>query len=104
MAEFVKVATTGEIEDGAMKQVTVNGRLLAILNIDGEFFVVDDTCSHDKCSLSQEGFLEGNVIICGCHGAQFDGKTGAVQSLPATTDIGSYNVKTEGDDILVSIG
>lgn len=103
MADFTKVANTSDIAKGTMKTITVGGKSIALANIDGTFFAVDDTCSHEYCSLGTEGFLDANIITCGCHGAQFDVTTGKVLALPAPTDVASYEVKVEGNDVLVKI-
>lgn len=103
MAEYVKVAKVGEVPTGQLKRVSVNGRAVALANIDGEFFAVDDVCTHAQCSLAGEGFLEGETVTCGCHGSQFDLKSGKVLSLPATLPVPTYPVKVEGNDILVAV-
>lgn len=100
---FVKVAKTTEIEKGTMKTVRANGKAIAVANVDGEFFAIADTCTHEECSLGSEGFLDGNVVICGCHGSGFDVTTGRVQSLPAPRDVISYKVKVDGEDILIEL-
>lgn len=103
MADFVKAASVGDIAVGSMKTVSLSGKRIAIANVDGEFFAVDDTCSHEQCSLGTEGMLDGSIITCGCHGGQFEVSSGKVLSLPAPTDISSYQVKIEGSDIYVAI-
>ena len=100
---YIPVAKTSEINDGEMKTVHAGGKSIALANVDGEFFAIDDNCSHEECSLGSEGMLDGNMVVCGCHGSLFDVTTGAVQSLPAPTDVASYKVKVEGDSILVEI-
>ncbi len=103
MSTFTKAARVSDIPSGTKKTVFVTGKKIAIANVDGEFFAIDDTCSHQQCSLGGEGFLDGSVIICGCHGAQFDVTDGKVLSLPAVSDVGSYETKVEGEDVLVSV-
>lgn len=103
MADFVKVAGTTEIRPGSMKTVFVSGKKIAIANVDGEFFAIDDECSHEECSLGSEGFLDGNVVICGCHGSNFDVTTGKVMSLPAMTDVGRYEVKVDNGEIFIKV-
>lgn len=103
MADYMKVAAVSDIPSGTMKTVTVKGKALAVTNVDGEFFAVDDACTHEHCSLGSEGFLDGNVITCGCHGGQFDSTTGKVLALPPTQDLGSYPVKVKGNDVLVEL-
>lgn len=103
MADFVKVASTSEVLVGSMKTFTVRGKPVALANVDGEFFAVSDICTHEHCSLGTEGFLDDGVITCGCHGAQFDVTTGRVVALPAPGDVASYEVKVEGNDVLIKI-
>ncbi|EKD67335.1 MAG: hypothetical protein ACD_48C00471G0002 [uncultured bacterium] len=103
MDDFVKVATVAEIPVGRMKTVMVGGKRVAVANVDGEFFAIDDVCSHEECSLGSEGYLDGNVVICGCHGSNFDVTTGKVLSLPAPTDVTSYQTKVENGNIFVKL-
>lgn len=103
MAEFVKIAETADISSGSMKSFRVGTKTIAVANVDGKFFAIDDTCSHAQCSLGSEGFLDGSTVTCGCHGAQFDVATGSVVSLPATEDVVSYQVKEENGEIFVNI-
>lgn len=100
---FTKAATMGEIAPGTKKTVMVSGKRIAIANVDGDFFAIDDTCTHQQCSLGTSGFLDGSAIICSCHGAQFDVTTGEALSLPATVDVATYETKVDGTDILVQI-
>ena len=100
---FTKAATTSEIAPGTKKTVMVLGKRIAIANVDGDFFAIDDTCTHQQCSLGTSGFLDGSAIICSCHGAQFDVTTGEALSLPATVDVATYETKVEGTDVLVQI-
>jgi len=103
MTTFTKIIKVADLPSGMKKTVIVAGKKIAIANVDGEFFAIDDTCTHQQCSLGTEGFLDGSVIICGCHGAQFDVTNGKVLSLPAPTDVNSYETKVEGDDVLVAV-
>lgn len=101
MSEYVRVARTGEVPPGAMKRVDVAGHPVALINLGGEFFAIDDTCSHEETSLSQ-GTVTGEVVVCPKHGARFNAKTGRVLSLPAVRSLATYPVRVEGDDVLVS--
>ncbi len=103
MEDFTVAAKVSDIADGSMKTVSVRGKFIAIANVGGQFFAVDDTCSHAACSLGSEGFLEGTTVTCGCHGAQFNITTGKVLSLPAVSDVAPYEVKLEAGEIWVKI-
>jgi len=103
MAKFIKAGVVSDIPSGSIKSFVVEGKNIAIAHLDGEFFAISDMCSHAQCSLGNEGFVEGKEVVCGCHGSKFDIASGKVLSLPATTDIATYQVKIEGDAILVSL-
>ena len=103
MADYVKVGSTKDVPTSSIKTFMSGGKKIAVCCVDGEYFAIDDVCSHAECSLGNEGFMDGNAAICGCHGSQFDVKTGKVLTLPATVDIASYPVKVEGEDILVAV-
>ncbi len=103
MADFVKVGRVGDVSSGSIKTFAAKGKSIAVSLVGGEYFAIDDVCSHAQCSLGNEGFMEGNEVICGCHGSKFDVTTGKVLSLPDTVDVVTYQVKVEGDDILVAV-
>ena len=102
MADFIAVAETGEIAPGRVKVVEVDGRRIALCNVDGEFFAIDDVCTHDGGSLDQ-GELYDNVIECPRHGARFDVKTGRALTLPAVMPVSSYPVQVEDGEIRVQL-
>ena len=102
MGEFVKVATTDEIGPGQKKVVDVDGETVAIFNLDGTYYALQDVCPHDGGPLA-DGELIGNEIECPRHGARFDVPTGAVTRMPACEPVEPYPVKVEGDQILVSL-
>lgn len=103
MVDFVSVAKASEVPSGSIRTVMVLGKKIALANVDGKFFAIDDACSHEQCSLGTEGALDGNVVICGCHGSQFDVMNGKVLSLPAPADVSSYEVKVENGDVFVRV-
>lgn len=100
---FVKVATVDEIPEGEPLQVYAGGTPLALVRCEGEVYAVSDICTHEEEYMSQ-GFVEGCLIECPRHGSQFDVRTGAVLSLPATDDLPTFPVRVDGSDILVGIG
>lgn len=106
MGDFVKVARTSEIPPGGRKSVWVEGIRVLVLNIDGTYYAVDDSCPHRECSM-ERAKLNGKIIICPCHLAQFDLETGAVLTepieFPPTGPLPVHKVKTEGLDILVAL-
>ena len=95
------VCKTTQISVGQMKKISVDGKDIVIVNIGGNYFAINDTCTHAGASLS-EGKIEDSTIICDWHGAQFDCKNGKLIKFPAKIDdLEVYNVVVEEDNILV---
>jgi len=101
MATFVRVAGTTEIAAGQGKTIEVNGKRIALFNVDGTFFAVDDECKHKGGPLG-EGELDGCIVACPWHGWTYDVTTGVSPDDPDTV-IGRYDVKVERDDVLVAL-
>ncbi|MTD93697.1 Rieske 2Fe-2S domain-containing protein [Hyphomicrobium sp. xq] len=102
MAEFVKVASTGEIAPGQCRLVTVNGADIALFNVDGNFFALSNACTHDEGPLA-EGEIAGHEVTCPWHGAKFDIRTGEVLGPPAYDAVVRYDVRVTGGDIEVAV-
>ena len=100
MPNYVKVAAVTEIPPGTKKIVEVAGVLVVVVNLDGQFYAVEDVCTHDGGPLG-EGKLEGRQLVCPRHGARFDGRTGAALTMPAFEPVPTNEVRIEGDDVLV---
>lgn len=100
MASFITVGKKSEVPVGQARVVMVQGKRLALCNVEGTIHVIDDTCTHDDGPLG-EGKLYGNAIECPRHGARFDVRTGAVLQMPAAFPVKSYKSRIEGDDIQV---
>lgn len=81
MSDFFKVARTSEIPQGGKKLVEVDFLPVAIFNIGGEYYAIEDVCTHDGGPLA-EGTLENEEIICPRHGARFNVKTGQALCMP----------------------
>jgi len=92
-----------EIMPGQMKKISVGGKEIIVSNIGGDYFAIDDTCSHSGASLS-EGNLEGSTVTCDWHGAQFNCKNGKLIKFPAKIDdLESFNIAIESDNIIIEI-
>jgi 3-phenylpropionate/trans-cinnamate dioxygenase ferredoxin subunit len=102
MGDFVRVARTYEIEPGQARLIDVKGRQIALFNINGEFFALDNICTHDAGSLT-EGEIAGHEVICPLHGAKFDVRTGEVLGPPAYDDVARYSVRVSGTEIEVEV-
>jgi 3-phenylpropionate/trans-cinnamate dioxygenase ferredoxin component len=106
----VKVADTTELPSGKMIKVNVSGNDVLLVNVDGSYYAIDNTCTHMGGSLV-DGTLEGNVVTCPRHGSKFDVTTGKavgkakvafIKVMPK--DEKSYAVKVEGTDIMLETG
>jgi 3-phenylpropionate/trans-cinnamate dioxygenase ferredoxin subunit len=102
MAEGVLVGRIDDIPEGEAIKVdaAVAGTIddIAVFNDDGEFFALDDTCSHEKASLS-EGWIDNGVIECPLHAGKFCLRDGTVQSMPATEDVACHRIVVDGADL-----
>ncbi len=99
---FHTAAKTSQIDEDEAMQVIVEGKEVAIINLGGEYYAMDDICSHAYASMA-DGYIEGDCIECPLHGAQFNIKTGKAETPPATVDLATYEVKIDGDDILIGL-
>jgi nitrite reductase/ring-hydroxylating ferredoxin subunit len=102
MAEFVTVARVDEVPEGEARSYDVAGARVALAHSGGSWFAFDDTCTHRQCSLS-EGEIWDDVIMCPCHGSEFALATGEVMNGPAEDPVRTYEVRTEGDEVQVSV-
>ncbi len=102
MTQTVKVAQTSDLAPGQGKTVDVEGQRIALFNVDGTFFAIDDTCTHEGGPLG-EGELNADIVTCPWHAAEFNVKTGDVTDLPADEGVRRLPVKVEGDDVLVEL-
>ena len=101
MPEFITVARVEEIPPGTGRTVEVQGVWIALFNIDGSFYAVDNTCPHAGGPLG-EGHLEGHIVECPWHGWRFDVQTGARPENPNIT-IACCHVRIEGNHIQVAL-
>ncbi len=111
MAKFVKVAKMSELPDtegslveveGMGTLVEVEGNRIALFNLDGDVYAIDDTCSDDGGALS-EGTAQGDQVVCPSCGSRFSFLSGEARSLPAMEDVASYEVRVTDDDVEVEI-
>ena len=98
---FVKVCQVGELSPGDMMAVEVAGEQVLLANVDGNYHAIEDICSHAYASLS-EGDLDGHQVECPLHGSSFDVTTGEPQTPPAEGSVRVYQVRIEGDDVLLA--
>ena len=101
MANFVRVAATADVPPGTGKCVEADGKQIALFNVGGVFHAIDNTCLHRGGPLG-EGELEGKIVTCPWHGWQYDVTTG-VNTMDETERVDRYDVKIEGDSVLVAV-
>ena len=99
---FERVCSISEVPPGTAKVYEVGDRAIAVCNVGGQFYAVDDVCTHDEASLEQ-GQVDGYEIECPRHGARFDVRTGAVTALPAVIPIDTFGVRVQGDDVEIDV-
>jgi nitrite reductase/ring-hydroxylating ferredoxin subunit len=99
---FTKVATTQEVPPGRAKQVAVGGCQVALFNINGTYYAIDNTCPHRGGPLA-EGDLAEAEVTCPWHGARFDVRTGSHLSPPAARGVTAFPVQVVGDEIQVDV-
>lgn len=95
MSEWLEVARCEDVAPGQALAVTVDDLMLAVVNLDGDFFVVDNICTHAYAILTEGPVVDGQ-LQCPLHGARFDVRTGAVTAPPAWEPIETYEVRVEG--------
>jgi 3-phenylpropionate/trans-cinnamate dioxygenase ferredoxin subunit len=102
LPRLVTVAKTAEIPPGQREVFDVEGIYIAVFNVGGTYYAIEDVCTHDDGPLA-EGDLHGYEIECPRHGARFDIRTGTVLSMPAVLDVSWFPVRVEGDDIQIGL-
>lgn len=103
MAGEQVVARAEDVPPGTVRVVECNGKRLALCNVNGTFYAVDDVCTHDGGPLDQ-GELIGDEVECPRHGARFSVVTGRVTRLPAMMPLRTYAVRVEDGQIAVDAG
>jgi nitrite reductase/ring-hydroxylating ferredoxin subunit len=99
MAEFVRVTGAADVAPGSGVVAEVQGQSVAVFNVDGTYYAIDNTCVHRGGPLG-EGELEGDTVTCPWHGWQYDVKSGKSINNPLAC-VKSYQVKVEGSDVKV---
>ena len=96
----IDLCSTAEVAPGTAIKVETDDLSLAVYNVDGEYYVTDDLCTHGPGSLS-EGYIDGDVVECNFHNGQFNIKTGEVVSPPCMVPIRTYKTAIEGDRVFI---
>jgi 3-phenylpropionate/trans-cinnamate dioxygenase ferredoxin subunit len=101
--ETVTTIRASDIPVGGLAAVDVGGTRIAIANVDGTYYAFDEACTHERCSLVEEGELAGATVTCVCHGSQFDVRTGRVLAPPARLPVKVYPIRVEGDVLRIEV-
>jgi len=102
MTKKIELCATDEVDVGAAIKVEKEDLSVAVFNVDGEFYVTDDLCTHGPGSLS-EGFIEGDVVECNFHNGQFNIKTGEVVAPPCMIPIKTYPTTVENGKVFIEV-
>ena len=98
--DFVKIANMNDIQPSQMKAFQFNGEYVCVANVDGKYYTINNICTHEGGPLA-DGKLDGYEVECPWHGSKFDVRTGEVTSPPASEPELTYEVKVDGNNILV---
>ncbi len=102
MTEYISIARLEDLPPGSSKLVEYGIYRIAVFNLDGEIYALEDMCTHDGGPLATGRIVEGCQVECPRHGARFDIKTGNAMCMPAFMPTPTYEVKIEGDEILIA--
>jgi nitrite reductase/ring-hydroxylating ferredoxin subunit len=100
MANRIDLCNAADVVPGTALKVEAGDLTLAVFNVDGEFYVIDDMCTHGPGSLS-EGYIDGDVVECNFHNGQFNIKTGEVVSPPCMVPIKTYPTVVENGRVWI---
>lgn len=95
-----KIGQVSDYPTGSMKLAEVAGKQILLVNVDGKIYAIANTCTHRGGPLN-EGTLEGKVVTCPWHGGKFEVTTGEVLNPPPKTAEPAYQVKIQGNDVMI---
>ena len=102
MASVLELCSPDDIAEGSALRVETGTLTLAVFNVEGQFYVTDDHCTHGPGSLS-EGYIDGDVVECNFHNGQFNIRTGAVVSPPCMVPIKTYPARVENGKVVIEV-
>lgn len=103
MSNFVKIAAVADIKSGSPYCAEIQGKKIALFNIDGKYFATTNICTHAGGPLC-EGDLKEKTITCPWHGSKFDVTTGSVIGGPAQNPIKTFATRVNGDAVEIDLG
>jgi 3-phenylpropionate/trans-cinnamate dioxygenase ferredoxin component len=102
MVQWLRACSVADVPDEGAVHVDLAGRPVCIARSGGRVYAIEDVCSHADVALS-EGEVEDGTVECWLHGSRFDLATGRPLGLPAIKPVPVYDVKEDGDDLLVAV-
>ena len=99
---FKNVAQTRDVPPGKLLRVVIGEHALMLANVEGTIYATDDMCTHEDASLST-GALKGECVSCPLHGSRFNVRTGEPMEEPPDVPLRTWEVRVDGDDILIAI-
>lgn len=100
MSDWTDIAPAGEFGPGQSRLINIEGTDIAVFNLDGQYYAIEDVCTHDGsamlgCGLESSEIIDGEQIVCPRHGARFDIKTGVALCPPAYEPVACFPVRVE---------
>lgn len=102
MSRLIQVGTVDELKPGQRKTVQADGLLIALFNVGGTYYAIEDRCTHDDGPLA-DGELDGFEVECPRHGARFDIRNGQVRRFPAVTPVRRFEVRVVGQAVMIEL-
>lgn len=99
---FVRAVKTAEVPPGTIRELQIDGKTVALANVEGKFYAIENTCLHRGGPLGQ-GVLEGKTVTCPWHGWDYDVISGKTVANPAV-GVSCYKIEVRGEDIFVDCG
>ena len=103
MSEFVEVANAEDLPDPGRQLVEIDDRVVVLFHVAGNYYCIDDVCTHDGGPLAEGKLCDTYAIACPRHGAKFDIRTGKALTMPATSDTVVHDVKVEQGKVFVKL-
>jgi len=99
---FIKLASISDVKPNIMMGLEINDKKILPVNVNGSYYAIGNVCTHRGCQLSK-GKLQGETVVCPCHGSTFDLKTGNFVKGPTKKPEPVYELKVENNDIMINL-
>ena len=99
---FIKLASINDAKPNSMMGVTINDQKILLANVNGNYYALSNVCMHRGCQLSK-GKLQGETVVCPCHGSTYELKTGNFVKGPTKKPQPVYELKVENNDIMINL-